>query len=213
LPSPSILIACAALLVALGGTSIAAVSVVLPRNSVGTVQLRANAVTSSKVLNRSLLAIDFKTGQLPKGRAGPAGPAGPAGATGPTGATGFVTELPSGQSLKGNFAGRAYALAAGQDMQIPISFAFPLSDAPTPHYIAFGATNPSACKGNPDDPQADPGHLCIYEGAPASNATGRAFDPISGADDTANKYGGGVAATSKAAGDFRVRGSWAVTAK
>ena len=77
------LIACAALLVALGGTSIAAVSVVLPRNSVGTVQLRANAVTSSKVLNRSLLAIDFKTGQLPKGPTGPAGPAGSAGATVP----------------------------------------------------------------------------------------------------------------------------------
>jgi hypothetical protein len=39
------------------------------------------------------------------------------------------------------------------------------------------------------------------------------FDPIGGANDTANKYGAGVAATSTAAGDFRVRGSWAVTAK
>jgi len=210
LPSPALLIACAALLVALGGTGIAAVSVVLPRNSVGSVQLRANAVNSSKVLNRSLLAIDFKSRQLP---AGPAGPAGPPGPTGAAGATGFVTELPSGETLKGNFAGRAYAPAAGQDMQIPISFAFPLSDAPTPHYITFGAANPAPCKGNPGDPQADPGNLCIYESVPGSNATGRAFDPLTGADDTANKYGGGVAATAKAVGDFRVRGTWAVTAE
>jgi hypothetical protein len=210
LPSPSMLVACAALLVALGGTGVAAVTAVLPRNSVGALQLRANSVNSAKVLNHSLLAIDFKAGQIPAGPAGPVGPAGPAG---PTGATGFVDQLPSGKTLTGNFAGRAYANAPGQDMQIPISFAFPLSDAPTPHYIKFGSANPSACRGNPTEPKADPGHLCIYEAVPGSNATGRAFDPISGADDQANKYGGGVAATATAAGDFRVRGTWAVTAK
>jgi hypothetical protein len=35
-----------------------------PFNSVGTRQLQANAVVSSKVTNHSLLAVDFKTGQL-----------------------------------------------------------------------------------------------------------------------------------------------------
>jgi hypothetical protein len=98
-------------------------------------------------------------------------------------------------------------------MQIPITFAFPLGDAPTAHYIASGTAPPSACPGNATTPAADPGHLCVYESAPALNATGRVFDPIGGANDTANKYGAGVAATSTAAGDFRVRGSWAVTAK
>jgi len=213
LPSPSMVIACAALLVAIGGTSIAAVSVVLPRNSVGPLQLRPNSVKSSKVANRSLLAVDFKAGQLPAGRQGPAGPPGPAGPTGPTGAAGFVDQLPSGKTLKGNFAGRAYAVVAGQNMQIPISFAFPLSEAPTPHYVESGTATPDACPGTATDPQAMPGHLCIYESVPASNSTGRAFDPLSGADDTANRYGGGVAATAKAVGDFRVRGTWAVTAK
>jgi hypothetical protein len=72
-----------ALIVALGGTSYAAI--VLPANSVGSRQLRrsavtssrlrANAVTSAKVKNGSLRAADFKAGQLP------AGPAGAAGAT------------------------------------------------------------------------------------------------------------------------------------
>ena len=66
-----------ALLVALGGTSYAAV--LLPANSVGTAQLKSDAVVSSKVKDGSLLAIDFKSGQLPSGPAGPAGSAGPAG--------------------------------------------------------------------------------------------------------------------------------------
>jgi hypothetical protein len=69
----------------------------LPRNSVGTAQLKRSAVVSSKVKDRSLRAVDFARGQLPAGRPGPAGltgatgapgPAGPAGATGPAGPTG-----------------------------------------------------------------------------------------------------------------------------
>jgi hypothetical protein len=85
-PSPATVIACLALLVALGGTGYAATQ--LPARSVGPVQLQANAVDSTKVKDRSLLAKDFKAGQLPRGAAGRAGPAGPAGPTGPTGATG-----------------------------------------------------------------------------------------------------------------------------
>jgi hypothetical protein len=84
------IVASVALLVALGGTSVAAISQV-PLLSVGTPQLKANAVTSAKVKNRSLLGVDFKQGQLPRGPRGPAGPAGqpgPAGAAGPAGPTG-----------------------------------------------------------------------------------------------------------------------------
>jgi hypothetical protein len=70
-------VACLALTVALAGTGYAAT--VLPRNSVGTAQLKNNAVTSLKVKNLSLSRQDFKPGQLPAGPPGPAGPAGPAG--------------------------------------------------------------------------------------------------------------------------------------
>src|SRR3954466_634238 len=73
-PSPAMVIACFALLIVLGGTGYAAVQA-LPRNS----------VTSVQVKDRSLLAKDFKAGQLPRGARGPAGPAGPAGAAGPAG--------------------------------------------------------------------------------------------------------------------------------
>jgi len=85
-PSPAIVIACVALLLALGGVSWAATA--LPPNSVGTAQLKNNAVTSSKVKNHSLLRADFKSGQIPKGPAGPAGATGPAGPQGPKGPTG-----------------------------------------------------------------------------------------------------------------------------
>ena len=43
-PSPALVVACIALAIALGGTSYAAVT--LPRNSVGTKQLKKNAVNS-----------------------------------------------------------------------------------------------------------------------------------------------------------------------
>jgi hypothetical protein len=71
-----------ALFVALSGTAYAAS---LPRNSVGTPQLKRNAVTSAKVKPRSLLANDFRRGQLPAGPQGPQGPQGPTGPRGPEG--------------------------------------------------------------------------------------------------------------------------------
>lgn len=98
-PSPAMVVACIALLVALGGTSIAAVSQ-LGRNTVGTPQLRNgavatkkirnNAITSVKVRNRSLLRVDFAPGQLPAGPTGPQGPVGAPGAAGPAGPAGAV---------------------------------------------------------------------------------------------------------------------------
>jgi hypothetical protein len=79
-------IACLALAVALGGTGYAAVT--LPTNSVGTTQLKSNAVVSAKVRNRSLLPVDFKQGQLPRGERGPTGPTGRQGPRGAAGAAG-----------------------------------------------------------------------------------------------------------------------------
>jgi hypothetical protein len=70
-PSPASVVACIALIVALGGTSYAAVT--LGANTVGTKQLKKNAVISAKVKDRSLLAKEFKTGQLPRGPPGPTG--------------------------------------------------------------------------------------------------------------------------------------------
>jgi hypothetical protein len=85
LPSPALVVASIALGIALGGTSVAAVSQ-LPRASVGAPQLKANAVTTAKIRNNdvrsvdvrngSLLRVDFRAGQIPAGPAGPQGPPG-----------------------------------------------------------------------------------------------------------------------------------------
>jgi hypothetical protein len=95
LASPAMIVACASLIVALGGVSYAAA--VLPKNSVGAAQLqkkavsraklKTDAVTGAKVKNGSLMAADFKGGQIP---AGPSGPAGPKGDKGDPGAKGPI---------------------------------------------------------------------------------------------------------------------------
>jgi len=119
-PSPAMVVACIALLVALGGTSIAAVNQLVPANSVGPRQLqfgavtnpkiRNNAITSAKVANRSLVRSDFAPGQLPagptgpQGPAGPAGPAGAAGAAGPAGVIGAITVRTSSALVPGGVA-------------------------------------------------------------------------------------------------------------
>jgi hypothetical protein len=85
-PSPAMVVACIALVFAMTGAGYAAG--MLGPNTVGTAQLKSNAVISSKVKNGSLLKADFKSGQIPAGPQGPAGPAGPAGAAGPAGPAG-----------------------------------------------------------------------------------------------------------------------------
>ena len=82
-PSPALVVACVALFVALAGTGVAAVVALVPNNSVGTAQLRNNAVVSAKVRDHSLAAKDFANGQLPAGPAGATGASGPAGPIGP----------------------------------------------------------------------------------------------------------------------------------
>jgi len=82
------IVACVALTVALGGTGVAAVNAVLPRNSVGTLQLKNSAVTSVKVKNFSLTRADFARGTLIPGAQGPQGPPGSNGQQGVKGEKG-----------------------------------------------------------------------------------------------------------------------------
>ena len=56
-PSPAMLVACVALGVALGGTGYAATTKLLPKNSVGTAQLKNKAVTKAK-LAKGVIELD-----------------------------------------------------------------------------------------------------------------------------------------------------------
>ena len=85
-PSHATVVAYLALFAALGGTSIAAVS--LQRGSVKARHVAKNAITSPKIKNGSLRKADFARGQRPQGRKGDAGAPGPKGDQGPQGVPG-----------------------------------------------------------------------------------------------------------------------------
>lgn len=76
-------IATLALFLALGGGAAYAADQ-LAKGSVGSKQLKRNAVTGAKVKDGSLSAGDFKPGQLPVGETGPRGAQGAPGAPGAT---------------------------------------------------------------------------------------------------------------------------------
>jgi hypothetical protein len=71
---------------ALGGAAYAGLK--LPKNSVGSKQIKANAIKSGKVKNATLRARDFRAGELPAGEQGPQGLPGPQGEQGVAGADG-----------------------------------------------------------------------------------------------------------------------------
>jgi Collagen triple helix repeat (20 copies) len=78
MPSPAMVLSSVALIVAMAGTAYAAIGI--PKNSVGTAQIREGAVTREKIAKNTLRAL--------KGARGPAGAPGRAGAAGQTGASG-----------------------------------------------------------------------------------------------------------------------------
>ena len=191
-----------ALFLALGGGAYAAST--LPKNSVTAKQIRSNSITSPKVKDRSLLAKDFRAGQLP---AGAPGPQGAAGQTGPPGSPAtYPSVLPSGRTEVGVFSAREFASGAGKATSTPISFPIPLSAAPTD--VVF-APDPS-CTGSVSAPTASPGTLCIYPGQTV-NASEFATDD-QGTNGGVSPQGAGLQVVAVNAGDTIAQGSWAVTA-
>jgi hypothetical protein len=218
-----------ALMVALGGTSYAAVS--LRSHSVGAPQLKNGAVTGAKLGNnsvvsrnvkdRSLLARDFKAGQLPAGPRGLIGAKGDKGDTGAIGATGqtgakgdsFDTGLPSGKTLRGTYEVTGQAAPGGGFIAATAeTYAAALPANPELHMIVPGATPPTVCQGTFANPQAAPGHLCVYESPNHGNLIEDPHVFIDPTNTAEGKLGFGVQIDANAAGVFSSAGTWAVTA-
>ena len=143
-PSPALVVASLALFIALGGTSYAVTR--LPRNSVTTVQVK----------DFSLLARDFKRGQLRAGPQGPPGPAGPAGPAGPGAKWALVS--PSGAIIaqSGGISARhagdgLYVLDFGASVQghlILASYSRSSDDRSAPGAIRAGTCTTSSNEGD-----------------------------------------------------------------
>jgi hypothetical protein len=80
-----------AIFFAVGGPSFAASTVSRAARLITGKQIKDSSLTTKDVKNHSLLAVDFKGGQLPAGPQGPKGDSGPAGRDGPAGTFGAIT--------------------------------------------------------------------------------------------------------------------------
>ena len=196
------LVAYLALFFALGGTSFAAVSKLLPPNSVGTRQ----------VINGSLLKQDFKRGQIPprgaRGARGPRGDPGPQGADGPPGADFSVTAvLPSGQTETGVYGVSGNSVSRISDS---VNFRIPLAAALDKPHVQFLTAASAATTSCPGAGKAAAGYLCIYE----KTGSNRTFvDTLSTATALSGSGPGGflIYFTASATTPAISYGTWAVT--
>lgn len=151
----------------LGGGAYAATQ--LPRNSVGTKQLKKGAVTKAKIQKKTLKALQAGPVVVP-----------PAGATAiAPGAT-----LPSGTTLRGVVGGLDSSNTGGSVNNVVAtdgaSFGgYTLPSRPIAHIAYSKALAPPECPGSLAEPTADAGHLCVYLGRTAPNGAGkvRILDP------------------------------------
>lgn len=132
-------IATLALFLALGGGAAYAASH-LGKGTVGARQLKRNAVSAAKVRDGSLLARDFKAGELPTGERGPAGGRGPQGAPG---ATSVVVRYGEESKIKNDEEGESNAKCLTGEAVTGGGFDF-LEDEPANSGYILQADRPSS---------------------------------------------------------------------
>jgi Collagen triple helix repeat (20 copies) len=134
----------------------------------------------------------------PAGSAGPVGPAGPKGETGAAGGEGKAGTngepgkegspwtvngtLPSEKTEKGTWGG--VTLGSSGYLVTTISFPIPLKEALSSTKVHFVTVEdvatsqiPTGCGGSLEEPEANAGNLCVFEGGP-----GAAFNGVLGID-------------------------------
>jgi hypothetical protein len=185
-PSPALVISLIALFVALGGTSYAAVALKIPKNSVGTPQLKNGAVTAAK-LNASAIAALKSIKTLPSGVT-------------ETGDWGFGTDSAGG-------------IGVASEMWQTMSFPIPLANGlDSNHTIYVTGSSATHCSGAG---HADAGYLCVYQNSITGANTpdnSSIFNPENSGYGGTGKYGFAMRLAAPASGSYLVHGSWAVTA-
>jgi hypothetical protein len=173
LPRHGTVVAYLALGVALSGTAYAATA--LPRNSVRSVQIKngqvktadiaRSAVKSSSVADGSLLARDFRPGQVPAGPRGLQGLQGPKGEAGATNVSvravsamgEAIARCPTGSRATGGGADSLEGLVVGQGpTDVPLAFFAPPLEQPAQDYT------PTAWSAAARDDAGDPADVTAW---------------------------------------------------
>jgi hypothetical protein len=145
------------------------------------------------------------------GLPGPPGLQGLQGLQGPQGIQGVPGPFPSGPlprgtTLRGNYALEMYAPGTGDFFATTISYGFAMSATLTAVVVPAGGPTPSACNGgSASDPEASPGHICLYQ---TSSGNITSFGGYS----ASTPYGEQLEGASAATGDSWDYGTWAATA-
>lgn len=116
------------------------------------------------------------------------------------------------KTIQGNYAAGLQAANTNDDGWDSISFGFALASAPQEHFIQAGVAAPAVCPGSAVNPQAAPGHLCVYEAIGFNRGSVVLFTGTTGAVNQASKWGAGVWLIPAAPGNAYSYGTWAVTA-
>ena len=196
-----------AVFIALGGGAYAVSS--LPKNSVGTKQLRNGAVTTGKLHARAVTGAKVKSstlGTVPTAvRALNADQATKARAAASPGT------LAGGKTEVGDWEVEGFADAASETFAVDaVSFPFPLHSAPT---VSYATAPTTACPGSGPHPSATRGHLCVYENFRHNVSAVNVFQTAGpNGPNAADAIGFAVLATSTSAGRGYAWGSWAVEA-
>lgn len=212
LPTPSMGVALAALVLAASGGAYAAVKVSSPKIT-ACVHHKGGGLYIAHRCARHDARIEW--GVAPKvgaqGKPGAMGLQGPAGRPGEQGIQGppgpFPATLPSGKTLTGDYRTTS---ASGNFVSDTQSFAFPLASKPSVHVVGIDATPSAQCPGTASSPQAAPGNLCVYEAEGSLGPTSvEIINPETNMTSDASPRGFSVAMTQS---DAFSTGSWAVTA-
>ena len=204
------------LILLIGGGGAYAATRMLPKNSVGSRQIKKGAVGPAKLSSAAKAALRGQSG--PRGASGPQGPAGPQGARGDRGERGekgdigppgpLAETLPSGRTMRGqySFSGQS---GSGYSPGNSVSFPLPLPSAPSDHIVGVGGPPTAACPGTASQPQAAPGNVCIYE-TRVDNGHGPAPGFLTAVEE--GRFGIEFFVVLGSDVNYEIEGTWAATA-